>query len=407
VTPTTTAPATTTAPTTTTTAPSTTTTAPTTTTTPAPAAGYAVDSSLAEGQIVRGSITWEAFPQGSSSNRVEFLLDGSLMHVEAQTPYRYSGDSGTLDTGMLTPGKHTVALRADAGDGRTAAWQASIVVEADSVDQPATTTGATTSAPTTTTPTTTTEPAPQQSGNILWRGDYESGGFGGWVPQSSCSPDYTSSQVGEGCASVVRSPVRQGSYAGRFEVRSSGASTDTERADAYTDKASTGGYEGQEWYYAWSTMFPAAGNPNGFSPVNTDFNVFTGWHNADGPCGGNLAFGIDAKSTPEPRIYFMLAARDPSSCGNVTNRQKYYLPLRYDHWYDFIVRVKWSSDPGRGFVEVWADGQAWVPRLAGATMFNANGAYWKQGFYRASWDGGTNTAIHDGARRGDSLAAVQ
>ncbi|MBA3331417.1 MAG: heparin lyase I family protein, partial [Actinobacteria bacterium] len=312
------------------------------------------------------------------------------------------GDSGTLDTGMLTPGRHTVALRADAGDGRTAAWQADIVVEGESADEPATTTGATTS-----TPTTTTEPAPQQSGNVLWRGDYESGSFGDWVPQSACSPYYNSSQVGEGCASVIPAPVRQGAHAGRFEVRASGAATDTERAEVYNNQAATGGYDGQEWYYAWSTMFPAAGNPAGFSPTHADFNVFSDWHNADGPCGGNIIFGIDAKSTPEPRIYFMLAGRDPSNCGNVTSRQKYYLPLRYDHWYDFIVRIKWSGDPGRGFVEVWADGQVWVPRLAGATMFNANGAYWKQGFYRGAWDGGTNTVLHDAARRGDSLAAVQ
>ncbi|MBA3330503.1 MAG: heparin lyase I family protein, partial [Actinobacteria bacterium] len=100
--------------------------------------------------------------------------------------------------------------------------------------------------------------------------------------------------------------------------------------------------------------------------------------------------------------------RDRNDCGRVVERKKFYLDgaLELDHWYDFVVRVRWSSDPARGFVEVFADGERWVPRTEGATMFNSHGAYWKQGFYRAQWRGGINTVLHDGARRGTSLAAV-
>ena len=246
------------------------------------------------------------------------------------------------------------------------------------------------------------------SGTIVWQGGYEAGNFGAWIPQSSCTGrSYEPSEVGEGCASVVGEPARYGRYSGRFEVRASDTRSDTERAELYVGVAASGGREGEEWYYGWSTMFPAAGNSAGFSRENSDFNVFTSWHNADGPCGGNVVFGIDALSTPAPRIYFTLAGRDSRKCAQITSRRKYFLPLRYDHWYDFVARIKWSSDPGRGSVEVWVDGEAWVPPLTGATMLDANGAYWKQGFYRAAWDGGTNTVHHDGARRGDSRSAVE
>jgi len=248
-------------------------------------------------------------------------------------------------------------------------------------------------------------------GSIATVHGYETGDFSQWAEvQASCRGGaYDVSMVGDGCASIVRSPVREGSYAAKYVVRPArrADSPDVERAEVYMSDEQSGGHEGQEWFYAWSTMFPAAGNPAGFWPTYADFNVFTSWHNADGPCGGNVVLGIDATGA-EPRIYFMLVARDRNDCGRVVERKKFYLDgaLELDHWYDFVVRVRWSSDPARGFVEVFADGERWVPRTEGATMFNNHGAYWKQGFYRAQWRGGINTVLHDGARRGTSLAAV-
>lgn len=252
----------------------------------------------------------------------------------------------------------------------------------------------------------------QAPGSIRWRGDYETGDFLQWeAVQASCRGGaYSRSDVGDSCASVVASPARQGRFAGKFVVRPLAGLRSTrlggERAEVYVGEALSGGYEGQEWYYAWSTMFPAQGNVDGFSTETADFNVFTDWHNADGSCGGNVVLGIDAASTRDPRVYFLLARRDLADCTVVLGRRKYHVPLRYDHWYDFVIHVKWSSDPSRGFVEAWVDGQPWGTRLTGATMLNARGAYWKQGFYRAMWQGGTNTVVHDGARRGTTFESV-
>jgi hypothetical protein len=82
--------------------------------------------------------------------------------------------------------------------------------------------------------------------------------------------------------------------------------------------------------------------------------------------------------------------------------------LQYDHWYDIVLHVKWSTDPSVGYTELWVDGQQKLPLTQGQTMADVADAsvYWKQGFYRSAFSG-LNTVYHDAARRADSLAAVQ
>ncbi len=252
------------------------------------------------------------------------------------------------------------------------------------------------------------------AGRVLWRGDYETGTLDQWLDvQAACNGrGHTPASVGRSCASIVSSPRREGAHAARFQIRPHRAGVaEAERSEVLVSRAVTGGFEGQAWYYAWSTMFPARGNRRGFSGRFGDWNVFTDFHNVDGPCAANVNFGIDATSpsgapASAPRVYFSLVEFAAQNCRRVVSRRKHDLgSLRFDHWYDFVLRVRWSADPGVGFVELWVDGERAVPLSLGATMHNRNGVYWKQGFYRAAY-GATNTVYHDGARRGSSLAAV-
>jgi len=265
----------------------------------------------------------------------------------------------------------------------------------------------TTTTSTTTTTTTTTPPPP--SGTVLFRGDYETGNFAQWAePQSACTGGgYSVSNVGNSCDSILSAPVHQGSRAAQFQIspHTSAAAT-AERAEVYASVAQTGGYEGQEWYYAWSTLFPAAGNPLGFWPSAANWNVFTDWHNPGG-CNSNIQLGINATGAL-PYLYF---EDDNFASGNCSSPSSMLYTnlgnLQYDRWYDFVVHVKWSRSASVGFVELWLDGVKVVPLTYRQTMADVAGAsvYWKQGFYRSAF-GGLNTAYHDGARRGDTLAAV-
>ena len=276
-----------------------------------------------------------------------------------------------------------------------------------------TTTATTTTTPTATTttaPTTTTSPtppppppSPSPSGSVLFRGDYDTGNFSQWSDvQSDCTGGgYSLTNVGNTCASVVPSPVVQGSDAGKFVLSPDNpVQSSTDRAEVYTSVANSGGYEGQDWYYGWWTMFPAAGN-TGWWATGGDFNVFTQFH-GPGAAGAQEQFGVDDTSGT-PRLYFEVDTRQNGG----SDYQKWPLgSLQFEHWYHYVLHVKWSTSSS-GYVQLWQDGTEVVPLTYHQTLYPISGAsaYWKQGFYRATVNA-TNTVYQDGAVRADSYTAA-
>jgi hypothetical protein len=240
-----------------------------------------------------------------------------------------------------------------------------------------------------------------------WRGDYETRNFGQWseVQASRDNGDYSVSEVGDTEAKVIRSPVRQGAAAAKFVTYPSTSAPNGDRAEVDTSVANTGGFEGVNRYYAWSTMFPRSGNPKGFWSHAGDFNVFTQWHNEESACGNNLQLGIDA-TRGQNRVYSDLSIRAPGDCDNqLGTRHSILGTLRYDTWYDFIVHVKWSSRRQTGSYEIWMNGRQVLRKKLGATMWNSSGTYWKQGFYRAAFNA-VNTVYQDGAIAANNLRTV-
>jgi hypothetical protein len=241
-----------------------------------------------------------------------------------------------------------------------------------------------------------------------WHGDYETGNFDQWgdVQASRNNRNYSVSDVGDSEAEVVRAPVRQGLMAAKFVTYPSSRAPNGDRAEASTTVGKTGAFEGVNRYYAWSTMFPRAGNPGGFWSRGGDFNVFTQWHSPVGQCGNDLQLGIDARSRRRLRIYSDLSIRDPGDCDTLAGSRHSILgPLKFDAWYDFIVHIKWSSQRKTGWYEIWMNGRQVLRKKFGATMWDSSGAYWKQGFYRAAF-GAVNTVYQDGAVAANTLRAV-
>lgn len=242
------------------------------------------------------------------------------------------------------------------------------------------------------------------SGSIAAKLDFETGSFSQWSEvQSACTGGgYDASNVGNSCASVVSFQKREGSYAARFAIGpwSNGAST-APRAEAYVGRAETGAFDGQEWYYAWSTLFPSSEN-TGWWAKGGDWNYFTQMHGT-GPVGAVFALGIDATAAT-PMIYFEHLTKDPADLTNDLKVAKTILgPLRFDRWYDFVMRVRWSPSVNNGLVEVWVDGNKWLTQL-GVTL-PPGGAYLKQGYYGGA-HGATNVVYHDAMRRASALADV-
>ena len=79
--------------------------------------------------------------------------------------------------------------------------------------------------------------------------------------------------------------------------------------------------------------------------------------------------------------------------------------LQLGQWYDFVLHVRWSSNPHRGYVSLWLNGRQVIGQTTLATLYVGERAYLKQGFYRAP-SSLTTTIYHAGMRRGSSRASV-
>src|SRR4029434_6922361 len=99
--------------------------------TPAPAPTPTVNTistNIANGATLSGSaVVWTAVPSGVPV-RVEFFIDGTLGTTELQSPYRFNGDSGALNTNSLANGSHQLEVRATYGDGSSAERTVSVTV---------------------------------------------------------------------------------------------------------------------------------------------------------------------------------------------------------------------------------------------------------------------------------------
>jgi Polysaccharide lyase len=223
------------------------------------------------------------------------------------------------------------------------------------------------------------EAAPKLPTSNLVQGDFETGDLGQWSGVA---------RVRARSITVVRSPVRQGRYAARFEVR---------RGDnpiGYGDRAQiqigTNETEGALRWYAWSTRVAPS------FPRYWNWQVLAQWH---------------AKASGSPPIAFMAERDDlvlrvhrhraPGSVIDV--RDIWRGPLRRGAWRDIAMRVRWSGSDRRGWVELWIDGTRQrfddgSLRRRIRTMYPGVGNYFTLGYYRQSGLSRPGIVFHDGFR---------
>jgi len=118
--------------------------------------------------------------------------------------------------------------------------------------------------------------------------------------------------------------------------------------------------EGTDRYFGWSLMFPKT--PDTHRSLGY-FEMRKHWEQS-------MAFelnGTDVKFTTRLPYAVRWAAKGVFTPGR---------------WHDFVVHVLWSSDPAKGFVEVWFDGKQVVKRTATATLKDENPAFFQVGIFR-------------------------
>lgn len=227
-------------------------------------------------------------------------------------------------------------------------------------------------------------------------GDYETGNFSQWhftqfLGGNGCGDACTLDNVGNAVATTVTSPVKQGTYATKFQVFSTGGGlSHNNRAEVLASRDQTGGFQGQQWFYGWWTYFPGPSQTwwsNG-GDWNDTFQFYDQFNNE-----AYIIGGVDATSG-HPTLYI------DGPFGHTTLAD----PLQYNHWYHFIVRAKWSGNPSVGLWELWLDGAVKQPLQSMTTYTNSSVIVYSQGFYSAR--NTDNTVYQDGFCRAATRAAA-
>lgn len=207
--------------------------------------------------------------------------------------------------------------------------------------------------------------ASSASASVLWRGDFETGDTSQW----------SKAQAIPGRLQVVSSPVREGKHALRVEVRQGddpiGASGN--RNELVYSKVLE--KEGNDRWYAWSTRWDPS-----FPSVKT-WQLFVQWHHTG------------SSGSPPLELYVYgeeLRLRVDAST------DVWKGTLSRGEWHDFVLHVKWSSDPKVGFVELWYDGAKALAKTHGRTLFAGQENYLKMGLYRNASIAPVGILFHDG-----------
>ena len=219
--------------------------------------------------------------------------------------------------------------------------------------------------------------APLAHAEILWRGDFETGDLSQWTEAQEVAPDRMQ---------VVDSPTRQGKHALRVEVRQGDnplAGASGNRAELVYEPAEA---EGNDRYYSWSTMWATD------FPSAATWQAFTQWHHTGDTGTPPLEMYVNGET-----MYMAIGANETVVWTH---------PLQRGAWHDFVLHVKWSSDPGVGFVELWYDGKQELQKTSGATMYPGQGNILKQGLYRNDTIAQVGVLYHDGMTVATTLADV-
>lgn len=219
-----------------------------------------------------------------------------------------------------------------------------------------------------------------------WRGDAESGDKSQWCKQTVKSDDRIQ---------VVTSPVSQGNYSYRVEVRK-GDNPSGNRATLASGPVCEDAHlikNGEEAFYGFSVFLPST------------FTTLDKWR---------LVIQFKAHDTGSPPISINLRGINwllnyrPTATSNVLHKWK--APFRKNVWEKFMLHVNWNTDPRIGFIELYLNDNLVVPKFHTSTIHIQNGRpvdnFVALGLYRDSSIAVTDVIYHDGFVAGRSYEEV-
>ncbi|MGW9440034.1 heparin lyase I family protein [Streptomyces sp. NPDC055607] len=186
---------------------------------------------------------------------------------------------------------------------------------------------------------------------------------------------------------IVTSPVRDGSYAARFQLDASDPLVSNGKRSEITQQDNQP-LDVERWY-GFSLHLPSTWT------YDTSAEIVSQWHQCDADCSGGsppLALLTDEGRW---KVDFR---------GDIIDLGAYATAK----WTDWVFHVKWRTD-GAGVLEVWRDGTRVLTRTGATHDGGPRSPYFKFGIYKWDWNKGpTDTSqrvmFYDSLRIGDARA---
>jgi len=179
--------------------------------------------------------------------------------------------------------------------------------------------------------------------------------------------------------STVDAPTGDRGRVARFEVRGTDRWNDTQRAELawIGDKAD----EGETRTYSWSSFFPAS-----YPSVDPSlYQDILQWKN-------------DGTGTPPLQVKISGEKLSINAGPQHGYRDVWSTKLERGRWLDFSVRIRWSEDRSKGWIEASYNGQPVLARTPLQGLYPGLENYLKVGLYRHDAIQPTGVVFHDDVR---------
>lgn len=248
---------------------------------------------------------------------------------------------------------------------------------------------------------------------LIYVADYSTGKFNQWqIIQNvfwNDPPDEPPGYTDTYAAAIVTTDLPAGvSYAARFEVRDGDIPFgDTERSEVQGPSYDSGGQEGNDRWYKWSTKF----DPQFPQNHSLGFGLVAQFHDQS---SGSPPLGMYVDVADN---FWGLRVNEQSSPGVFVNNYILWMTsLDNGNWHEIKLHIVWSTDNIIGLVELWYDGvkQTFTGGPNSGTETTniqtltpgGGGIYYKQGYYRTGAAVETGIVSHFGYKVAPSEAVL-
>jgi len=256
---------------------------------------------------------------------------------------------------------------------------------------------------------------PITESKIVFTGGFETNDFSEWNDVNKNVDKPESYQI-----EIVTSPVREGMYAVKTVVHdgdefldTGGERCDLERREPYEQ-------EGDDFWYAWSTLIPEDWQNFEYTAPN-DWFVIADWHSEYNNVGQLIQLEINSQSQ---LVVKGLMGKISSYTDFEGNGKAHFFQevvteeITLGKWNDFVFHVYWTTEK-KGIIEFWhkvEDETSFTkildikdePTLQFKSIkSNYKPPYFLLAHYRDASFTHTSTIYHDGFRQGTTQASIE